>query len=146
MKQITIFRYLSYTVAITLLISFFITYGLMTSDNSIQTIDLHLINYANLSQLQTIDLPSTITPYADPATPSENLMKGLAYLGAGTAGIGLMGAGIGQGYAAGKAAEAVGRNPEAEGQIRNMMFVGAAIAESSALYALVISIILIFVA
>lgn len=71
--------------------------------------------------------------------------NGLAYIGAGLAGIGFLGAGIGQGYAAGKAAEAVGRNPEAESRIRNMMIVGAAIAESSALYALVVSILLIFV-
>ncbi|RKX67135.1 MAG: ATP synthase F0 subunit C [Tenericutes bacterium] len=60
-----------------------------------------------------------------------------------TAGIG---AGIGQGYAAGKAAEAVARNPEAESKIRSMMIVGAAIAESAALYAFVIAIMLIFVA
>ncbi len=71
---------------------------------------------------------------------------GLVAIAAGIAAIGFVGAGIGQGYAAGKAAEAVGRNPEAEGQIRNMMFVGAAVAESSALYALVISIMCLFVA
>ncbi len=75
----------------------------------------------------------------------DQFEKAMAYVGAGIAGIGLLGAGVGQGYAAGKAAEAVGRNPEAEGKIRNMMIVGAAIAESSALYALVVSILLIFV-
>ncbi len=79
------------------------------------------------------------------ANPDNVSDKGMAFLGAGVAGIGLLGAGVGQGYAAGKAAEAVGRNPEAEGRIRNMMIVGAAIAESSALYALVVSILLIFV-
>ena len=67
------------------------------------------------------------------------------YIGAGLAAIGMLGAGIGQGYAAGKAAEAVGRNPEAEARIRNMMIIGAAIAESGALYALVVAILLIFV-
>ncbi len=72
--------------------------------------------------------------------------KGLVAIGAGIASIGFIGAGIGQGYAAGKAAEAVGRNPEAEGQIRNMMFIGAAVAESAALYALVIAIMCLFVA
>ncbi len=71
---------------------------------------------------------------------------GLVAIGAGIASIGFIGAGIGQGYAAGQAAAAVGRNPEAEGQIRNMMFVGAAVAESSALYALVIAIMCLFVA
>ena len=71
---------------------------------------------------------------------------GLLAIGAGISCIGFLGAGIGQGYAAGKAAEAVGRNPEAEGKIRSMMFVGAAVAESSALYALVIAIMCLFVA
>ncbi len=71
---------------------------------------------------------------------------GLVAIGAGLAAVGFIGAGIGQGYAAGKACEAVGRNPEAEGKIRNMMFIGAAVAESSALYALVIAIMCLFVA
>ncbi|MCR8613334.1 MAG: ATP synthase F0 subunit C [Mycoplasma sp.] len=59
--------------------------------------------------------------------------------------IGAAGVGIGQGVAAGRAAAAVGRNPEAEAKIRTMMIVGSAIAESAALYCLVISILLIFV-
>ncbi len=71
---------------------------------------------------------------------------GLVAIAAGIASVGFIGAGIGQGYAAGKACEAVGRNPEAEGKIRNMMFIGAAVAESSALYALVIAIMCLFVA
>lgn len=70
---------------------------------------------------------------------------GLAAVGAGLAAIGVLGTGIGQGYAAGKASEAVGRNPEAEAAIRKMLIMGLAIAESSAIYALVISILLIFV-
>ncbi len=82
----------------------------------------------------------------DKTANAEAIQKGMAYMGAGFACVGLFGAGIGQGYAAGKASEAVGRNPEAEPQIRNMLLIGAAIAESSALYSLVISIILIFVA
>ncbi len=77
---------------------------------------------------------------------TESIKSGMVAIGAGIASIGFIGAGIGQGYAAGKAAEAVGRNPEAEGKIRNMMFVGAAVAESSALYALVIAIMCLFVA
>ncbi len=56
-----------------------------------------------------------------------------------------MGSGIGQGIAAGGAARAVGRNPEAEGKIRTMMIVGCAIAESGTIYGLMLSLILIFV-
>jgi F-type H+-transporting ATPase subunit c len=73
---------------------------------------------------------------------NDSFIKGMKGIGAGIAGIGLLGAGIGQGYAAGKAAEAVGRNPEAESKIRSMFIIGAAIAESSALYAFVIAIML----
>lgn len=69
-----------------------------------------------------------------------------ALLGAGLAMLGALGVGAGQGYAAGKAAEAVARNPEAESKIRTMMIVGSAIAESAAIYALIVAILLIFVA
>lgn len=69
-----------------------------------------------------------------------------AFIGAGVALIGAAGVGAGQGYAAGKACEAVARNPEVESKIRTMMIVGCAIAESSAIYALIVAILLIFVA
>ncbi len=66
-------------------------------------------------------------------------------IGAGAAATGTLGAGIGQGFSAGKAAEAIGRNPEATAKIRTIFIVGAAIAESGAIYSLLIAIILIFV-
>lgn len=72
--------------------------------------------------------------------------QGLAFLGAGLAMIAGIGIGAGQGYIGGKAAEAVARNPEAESKIRTMLIVGSAIAESSSIYALIVSILLIFVA
>lgn len=75
-----------------------------------------------------------------------SISDGLKFLGAGVATITCFGAGIGQGYAGGKAVEAVSRNPEVESKIRTMFIIGAAIAESGAIYGLVISIILIFVA
>lgn len=53
--------------------------------------------------------------------------------------------GIGEGIAASKAVEAVGRNPEAEGKIRSMMILGIALSETVAIYGLLISIIIIFV-
>lgn len=76
----------------------------------------------------------------------ELAQNSYALLGAGLAMLGALGVGMGQGYAAGKAAEAVARNPEAESKIRTMMIVGSAIAESAAIYALIIAILLIFVA
>ena len=55
-----------------------------------------------------------------------------------------LGPGIGQGIAASKGAEAVGRNPEAAGKIRSIMVLGIAMAETTGIYALVIALILIF--
>ena len=65
-------------------------------------------------------------------------------IGAGIAVISGIGSGIGQGYAAGKGAEAVGNQPEAKSDIISTMLLGAAVAESTGIYGLVISIILIF--
>ena len=53
---------------------------------------------------------------------------------------------LGQGYAAAKAVEAVGKNPEAENQIRTMLILGAGIAETAAIYGLLVAFIIIFVA
>ena len=52
---------------------------------------------------------------------------------------------LGQGYAAAKAVEAVGKNPEAETEIRTMLMLGAGIAETAAIYGLLIAFLLIFV-
>ena len=65
-------------------------------------------------------------------------------IGAGIAVISGIGSGIGQGFAAGKGAEAVGNQREAKGDIISTMLLGAAVAESTGIYGLVISIILIF--
>lgn len=48
---------------------------------------------------------------------------------------------IGQSWVAAKAVTAVGRNPEAADQIKNTMIVGAALAETGGLYALVVAIL-----
>jgi len=65
-------------------------------------------------------------------------------VGAGLAMIAGIGPGIGQGYAAGKAAEAVGRQPEAKSEITTTMLFGCAVAESTGIYGLVVAMILIF--
>lgn len=72
------------------------------------------------------------------------IVLGCSAIGAGTAMIAGIGAGIGQGYAAGKAAEAVGRQPEARGTIMSTMLVGAAVAETTGIYGLVIAFLLLF--
>ncbi len=77
---------------------------------------------------------------------NADFTKGLAYLGAGIAVLAGVGQGIGQGYAAGKACEAIARQPEASGKITSTMIVGQAIAETTGLYALLVAILLMFVA
>ena len=67
-------------------------------------------------------------------------------IGAGIAMIAGVGPGIGQGYAAGKACEAVGRQPEAKGTITTTMLLGCAVAETTGIYGLIVSLLLMFVA
>jgi len=55
------------------------------------------------------------------------------------------GAGIGIGIATSKAAEAVGRQPEASGEINKTLLLGSALAEATAIYGLVIALIILFV-
>ena len=49
------------------------------------------------------------------------------------------------GWLAGKALEAIGRNPEAEGPIRTNMILGIAFTEAIAIYALIVAVIIAFV-
>ena len=59
-------------------------------------------------------------------------------IGAGLALIAGIGPGIGEGYAVGKACEAIGRQPEAAGKVRTNMIIVAALIEGVALFAVVV--------
>ena len=59
-------------------------------------------------------------------------------------GMGAIGPGSGLGQAASGAANAVGRNPEAQGKILLVMLVGMAMTEAVAIYALVVALVLIY--
>ena len=68
-------------------------------------------------------------------------------LAAGLAiGLGAIGPGIGVGLIGMGALNALGRNPEARGPILTNMIIVIAMAEAVAIYALVIAVVLIFVA
>ena len=67
-------------------------------------------------------------------------------IGAGLALIAGIGPGIGEGNAVAKACEAIGRQPESKGAVTSTMIMGCAISETTGIYALVIAILLIFVA
>ena len=51
---------------------------------------------------------------------------------------------IGQGNVASNAIQAIARQPEARGNITSTMFIGLAMAETSGIYGLVISLLLLF--
>ncbi len=53
-----------------------------------------------------------------------------------------MGAGIMMGFATSKAVEAVARQPEASGKINSILLLGLALAESTAIYAFVVALLL----
>ncbi|WP_425289576.1 F0F1 ATP synthase subunit C [Spiroplasma endosymbiont of Dioctria linearis] len=72
--------------------------------------------------------------------------EGLKLLGAGLTGMGMVGASIGQGIVGYGACIAIGRNPETAPKITSTLIITAGFAESGAIYALVIAILLIFVA
>jgi ATP synthase F0 subunit c len=67
------------------------------------------------------------------------------FIGAGFAiGFGAIGAALGEGYTAGIASEALSQRPEKAGDVVRNMLVGQAIAESAAIFALVVAVILLF--
>ena len=74
----------------------------------------------------------------------ENI-EGLKSIGAAIAiGLGALGPGLGIGILAGKAMEAIGRNPEAAQKIQTGMILAIAFAEAIAIYALVVALIIKF--
>ena len=60
-------------------------------------------------------------------------------------GIGAIGPALGEGNAVGKALEGMARQPESAGNLRTNMILGCAITESTGIYSLVISLLLLFV-
>jgi len=81
------------------------------------------------------------------AAPKDaGLVKTMALLGAGFAmGFGAIGPGLGEGYAAGKGVEGIGRSPHEEGNVFRVMLIGQAVSESTGIYSLVVALLLIFV-
>lgn len=60
-------------------------------------------------------------------------------------GIGAIGPAVGEGHAVGKALEGMARQPEAQSALRTNMILGCAITETTGIYSLVISLLLLFV-
>lgn len=78
--------------------------------------------------------------------PTSDIGAAMALLSAGLCiGIGAIGPGIGEGMAASKAIEWIGRNENEAGLLTRTMLVGQAVSESTGIYALVIAFVMIFV-
>ena len=77
---------------------------------------------------------------------AKAIVCGCSALGAGVAMIGGLGPGIGEGYTAGKAVEAIARQPEMKGELTSTMLLGIACAETTGIYGFVTGLLLIFLA
>lgn len=66
-------------------------------------------------------------------------------LGAGLAAFGVLGPGIGIGILAGMSAAAIGRNPDAAGQIRGLAIILAGFAEGLGVLAIVVGLLALFI-
>jgi len=101
------------------------------------------------STMTAILMYSPIAHAAEALPEGESFTKAIfavgAMIAAGIAiGVGAVGSGLGIGTAASGACTAVGRNPGVQGKIMMTMLVGMAMAESIAIYALVISLVLLY--
>ena len=70
-------------------------------------------------------------------------MNTVIAIGAAIAVLPGFGAGIGLGIATSKAVEAVARQPEADSKITKLLIIGGALAEATAVYGLVIGLLII---
>jgi len=75
---------------------------------------------------------------------NHSLVFALAQIAAAVAVLNGFNTAIGQGNVASNAIQALARQPEARGNITSTMFIGLAMAETSGIYGLLISIILLF--
>lgn len=74
-----------------------------------------------------------------------SIETGLKAVGAGLAMFGALGPGVGIGILVGGALQAIGRNPDAAGQVQTNMILGIVFAEAVAIYCLVVALIILFV-
>ena len=73
------------------------------------------------------------------------IIKAACAIGAGLCmGIGAIGPALGEGNAVGKALEGIARQPEAAGELRSNMILGCAITETTGIYSLLISFLILF--
>lgn len=72
-------------------------------------------------------------------------VTGMVYIGIGLMAIGMAGSGIGEGFVCAKTVEAMGRNPDMYGKLRTAMILGCALTETTAIYSLLVALLMLFV-
>ena len=73
------------------------------------------------------------------------ILKAACAIGAGLCmGIGAIGPALGEGNAVGKALEGMARQPESASTLRSNMILGCAITETTGIYSLLISLLILF--
>lgn len=88
-----------------------------------------LLNLVNV--LQTV----TLADFTD---------RGLAYIAIGICAISMSASGIGEAYVCACAVNSMGRNPEMYSKLRTGMILGCALTETTAIYALLLAILILF--
>ena len=91
-------------------------------------------------------LPAGAFAATEPATANGALFFSCVVIAAGIGlGVAAFGGALGQGMLAGRAMEAMARQPEMASKLQTAMLLGLAFVESLTIYALLISFILLFV-
>ena len=75
---------------------------------------------------------------------------GMVYIGIGLMAIGMavlagLGTGIGEGLVCAKTVESMGRNPDMYGKLRTAMILGCALTETTAIYSLLVALLMLFI-
>ena len=119
--------------------------GIGRNPENTDSITVNMIIGQAVTQTSTI-FALTVSLVLITINPEQTFLKIFALLGAGFAmGFGAIGPGIGDGLVAKNANTGVGTNPKNIGILTRTMIIGQAITETTDIYAMVVSLILIFV-
>lgn len=88
---------------------------------------------------------TTATSQTEEVTVEDGSTSAKAIASSIAIGLGALGAALGMGLAISKAVDGISRQPEAEGKIRTTLMLGLVFVETVVIYALIVSILVIFV-
>ena len=119
--------------------------GIGKNPKNTDVLSLHMLIAQAVTQTATI-FSLTVSLILIMTAPEPTLIAAFSLLGAGRAiGFGAIGPGIGDGLVAYNANRAVAKNPKNMALLTRTMLIGQAVTETTDIYAMVISLMLIFV-